>query len=146
MGALLRKRAMRLCLISSLTRRLRTRCSGNCELLRSSPRVCGSLLKGWIPPGSRPPSSPSGPNAAECSYSTPARIAPARDGGGAGWIIAGRKRSGKHWEQGTRRRQDDLREKGRARTWPPPARARDRLECVDVRLEPVPRPIASEAG
>src|ERR1022692_2856884 len=60
MGPLLRKRAMRLSRISSLTRRLRTCCSENCELLRSSPRVCGSLLKGWIPPGSRPPSSPSG--------------------------------------------------------------------------------------
>src|ERR1035437_172592 len=82
MGPLLRKRAMRLSRISSLTRRLRTRCSGNCELLRSSPRVCGSLLKGWIPPGSRPPSSHCGPNDDECSYSTPAMLVPARDEGG----------------------------------------------------------------
>src|ERR1022692_1798773 len=80
MGPLLRKRAMRLSRISSLTRRLRTRCSENCELLRSSPRVCGNLLKGWIPPGSRPPSSHSGPDAAECWYSTPAMMRPARDG------------------------------------------------------------------
>src|SRR5664279_3447929 len=79
MGALLRKRAIRLSRISSLTRRLRTRCSENCELLRSSPRVCGSLLKGWIPPGSRPPLSHSGPTDDECWYSTPAMLAPAHD-------------------------------------------------------------------
>src|SRR5450759_721769 len=80
MGPLLRRRAIRLSRISSLTRRLRTRCSGNCELLRSSPRFSGSLLKGWIPPGSRPPLSHSGPTADECWYSTPATILPARDG------------------------------------------------------------------
>src|SRR5208283_5277081 len=67
-----RTRAIRLSRISSFTRRLRTRGSENCWLRRSSPNVCGRLLKDSIPPRITAPIPVSGLNGAECSYSTPA--------------------------------------------------------------------------
>src|SRR5580698_696088 len=72
-GPLPRKRTARFSRISSFTVRRLTRSAENWWLLRSSARVWGKLLKGWVPPGSVP-LLPRGPHRYECSYSTPATI------------------------------------------------------------------------